>query len=227
MMKKYLLKLMLLLLLLLVSFSLVQSFEVKTLNGSVIDWKESFCLQDPDDFINVVGDDYYAYCEYDFSADYNSVEEVENISFEVRENISINNSEGDISDATIESLNKLLNETGVQDNNMANNSNELNTSKELANDFEVNDSSENLDDNKNNDWFMFFGIIGVVLVLVLFILIISHKFRQHKDRLIQMANLKPYLNTLIKRGYSREQLEDLLLRRGYESSFINELLKRL
>lgn len=79
-------------------------------------------------------------------------------------------------------------------------------------------------DNKQFDSRLAFSIIGLILVLILIVLILAHVLKKKKDDLQAINHLKPYISTLKKKGYSLEEIENMLIQKGYEDSFINKLL---
>lgn len=189
------------------SFHFVNSFEVQTLNGSTMDWNKSlFCLDDPAKYQDLVGDDYYLYCEPSFGEEYNAKNDdlVSNLNkFAISKNNTVNIS------------NK--NGSGVKKNQTFHLENENNS---------VNNTLDKKNNIPNNDWQLFAGLIGVILLLIVAILIIAHRFAIKRDEKKQLINLTPYINNLRKKGYTENQLEEILIKKGYKSIFINNLLNK-
>lgn len=184
---------------LILSFHSVNSFEVQTLNGELMEWNQSFCLDDPENYYDLVGDDYYLYCEGDFGDEYNAV------------------------DTAV----LVVNESASNKNNISleekNNTN-LDFQTEIV---VISDEPRNEERNiPSNNWILFASIFGIILILIVVVLVIAHKLAILRDEKKQIISLSPYINNLRKRGYTENQLEDLLIKRGYDSAFINKLLNK-
>lgn len=178
--------------------NIILAFEVPTIGGGTMEWEESFCLEDPANYMDLVGDDYYLYCESGFD---NQV---------IVTNYDIENTSLPVQDVIDEDKEIIF---GVQNN-----------SKNLS---EV----DNLDvliqpDSKENNWQLFVIISGLVLLLITTTLILAHLMIIRRDEKKQLSNLTPYINNLMKKGYTKDQIEHLLIDRGYQSSFINKLLNK-
>jgi hypothetical protein len=195
----------------LLSLILVQAFEVKTLNGETMDWKESFCLEDPDNYYDLVGEDYYAYCEYDFAKEYyaDGQEEINITSIEDNQNYL--EEENEIENVSQE----LISENIISEKDLQNQ-----TEEEINND----ETQEN--NVQNDNWQLFLGIIGIVLLFTIITLIVAHNLVKKRDNKNQIISLSPYINNLRKRGYSENQLEEILIKKGYDSAFIRALLNK-
>lgn len=140
-------------------------------NGQTININDEFCQQE-DEGIELLGSDFYLYCETNFEEAYND------------ESLLLNHSTEPLP----------VEETGWRFNDEQ-------TRKLLK------------------------VLSAALLLLVIIMIIIRHRStRLHK--LDSFLRLQPYLAQLKNRGYSEQEIHDLLLKRGYDENFINDFLKR-
>lgn len=97
---------------------------------------------------------------------------------------------------------------------------------------EVNDEKQYVDIKTNEtlikkdviNFHLAFSIIGLILISILIVLIVAHFFKRKKDDRDAIRRLRPYISNLQKKGFSDESIENMLVQKGYDDSFINKLL---
>lgn len=178
-------KLILIIVILILLTTLTAATKIKTLNGEEIELTSKLC-GDEESGVDILGNDFYLYCEGNFEEEYSSIPEEFILEIENKDE------------------QKGIEEYIIVKDNLSNKN----------------------DKDKGLNWNLFLGITGIILLLILITLIIAHKLVQKKDEKKQLIQLKPYLNNLQKKGYTKDQLEELLLNRGYKTPFINKILNQ-